>query len=561
MKIENAYKLITEVADPRVSEGLKKPRAVLLLWFMRNVMGVDDLEAYEYVCDGDDDKGIDGLYLSSEDVDDGQRTVILFQSKYPEKPKNVGEGDLKQFVASAIPFETSGGIAEMLGQRVESQLANLVKSHNLVRLQEAAGFSVRLVYVTAGRLSKEARDFARLQCKNKEDAKYLSCYDALDLAPMIEAFKKPGLVQAKVAVNATKTERFVVPVANGRIAVASVRVSDILQWPGIEDRTLFDLNVRRELRRNAVRKSLDKAIAKAASHRDFIAFHNGITVVCRKIDDLDPSVLRIEDLSVVNGAQSAVAFQANRDLVTPDLRVVVKFVEVDPNSQVAREVAVKSNTQNAINARNLRGLDGIQLRLLQDFEEHYPKVRFETRPDRSLAPSGHVIQNDDAAQLLCSVFNQKPWLAVKRLSLFDADNYPQIFNSDVTAAHVVLVDAINQAVERRQDLFPEQYRKAWQLTRLTAVYLVGQILRSDRTLELTLTRPDEAVANEKNLRIVLERLARFAAAVLKNRADEKKQNGEYDDFKVEFKRETALRELGKATRAKYITYTTMEGTG
>jgi hypothetical protein len=28
MKIEKAYKLITEVADPHASEGLKKPRAV-----------------------------------------------------------------------------------------------------------------------------------------------------------------------------------------------------------------------------------------------------------------------------------------------------------------------------------------------------------------------------------------------------------------------------------------------------------------------------------------------------------------------------------------------------
>jgi hypothetical protein len=131
----------------------------------------------------------------------------------------------------------------------------------------------------------------------------------------------------------------------------------------------------------------------------------------------------------------------------------------------------------------------------------------------------------------------------------------------VTAAHVILVDAINQAVERRQDLFPEQYRKAWQLTRLKAVYLVGQILRREPNLELIVTRPDEAVADDKKLRNELERLARFAAAVLKNRADEKKQKEEYDDFKVEFKRETALRELGKAAREKYITYTTMQDTG
>lgn len=554
--IASAHRLIAEVANPGASEGLKKPRAVLLLWFLRNVMGLDDLEAYEYVCDGDNDKGIDGMYLSAGDAEDGKHTLFLFQSKYPEGPKNVGENDLKRFVASALPFETPGGIRSLLTQPLEPELKSLIKNQDLVRLQESAGFVVRLVYVVAGKLQKPAREYARLICQAKRDQKYLACYDALDLAPIIEAFRKPGLVPAQVAVQANKTERLVVPLPGGRLAVASVKVADILKWPGIDDRTLFDLNVRRELRRNAVRKSLDAAIAKKATHAEFVAHHNGITVVCRKIDDSDPHELRIDDLSVVNGAQSVVAFQANCHLITPDLRVIAKFVQVNPNSQVAREVAVRSNTQNAINARNLRGLDGVQLTILNQFKEKFSNITFETRPDRSHPPHGHVIQNDEAAQLLCAVYNQKPWLAVKRLSLFDADNYPQIFSSDIAAAHIVLVDAIALAAERVQHLIPDLYRKAWKLTKLTTVYLVGQILRTDPKLDEVLRAPEKALASRARLEATLDAAARSAAATLRIRASEKSQDVPYDDYKVEFKREATLRDLGKFARRNYINYVT-----
>jgi hypothetical protein len=559
VKLERAYSLIAEVANPGASEGLKKPRAVLLLWFLRNVMGIDDLEAYEYVCDGENDQGIDGIYLGSEDADDGQHTLYLFQSKYPEKPKNLGVNDLKHFVASVLPFETPGGIRDLLNQPLEPELESLIKRQNLVRLQETGGFKVKLVYVAAGLLQRPARAFATLTCKNKGDPKYLSCYDAQALAPLIEAFRKPGLVSARISIDAGETERFVVTIPAGRLAVASVKVLDVLTWPGIDDRTLFDLNVRRELRRNVVRKSLDRALTKTATHAEFIAYHNGITVVCRRIDDSDPCLLRIDDVSVVNGAQSVVAFHANRDAITPDLRVVVKFVQVNPNSQVAREVAVRSNTQNAINARNLRGRDGVQLKLLEEFKDKYPRIAFETRPDRSHPARGHVIQNDDAAQLLCSVCNQKPWLAVKRLSLFDADNYPQIFNSEITASHIILVDAIGRAVENLQSQFPEPYRKAWKLTKLTAAYLVGQILRCDPELSSVLTMPAKAVANMQKLTADLEKLARFAAATMKIRADRNREKGEHDDYKVEFKREASLKELGQKARENYINYTTMKG--
>jgi hypothetical protein len=282
-----------------------------------------------------------------------------------------------------------------------------------------------------------------------------------------------------------------------------------------------------------------------------LAFHNGLTVVCQEIDASDQNALKVKNLSVVNGAQSTISFKENELSLTDNLFVVVKFVEVSPDAQLAREVAVRSNTQNPVNARNLRARDGIQLRLVKEFEQDYADVTYETRPDASTPAAGHVIQNDAAAQLITAVFHQRPWLAVKRLSLFEAETYPEIFTPDITASHVILADLIAERVQQSKGLFPEQYRRSWRLTLLVAVYLVAQMLRTDEG-ESLLNDPKKAMKDLGVTSQKLDQLVKLAAAAMKVRSDAKKQDDVLDDFKVDFKRESELRELAKKAREYYL---------
>lgn len=104
----------------------------------------------------------------------------------------------------------------------------------------------------------------------------------------------------------TAADRLVVGQPPARIAVAAVAASDLVAWGGIDDRTLFELNVRRELRPNKVSRQLDGAIERLADHENFLAYHNGITVVCESFT-VDEEALIIKNPSVVNGAQSVVS--------------------------------------------------------------------------------------------------------------------------------------------------------------------------------------------------------------------------------------------------------------
>jgi len=551
-KLEEAYDAIVSVASPDASEGLLKERVILLLWYLRNVLGIDDIDAYDYICDGDDDLGLDGLMEDS----DNDSTIVFMQSKFPETAKNVGPNDLKKFVGSIKPFETAGGLKKMLSGNVEPALEKLIDRFQLVDRLENGKLKHRLLYVTAGLLDGKGK--AYVDTVNKlHGAGYLTTVDVLDLKKFVDAFKGPTLVSGTLDLDCPSTKRFEVDLADGKAVLAAIKVTDVVTWPGIDDRTLFELNIRKQLRKNDVRKALDEAIEKTSEHGNFIACHNGLTVICRAIDTSDAKRLKITDLSVVNGAQSTIAFKDNEDRVSKELLVSVKFVQTAPEKSLARAVAIRSNTQNPINQRNLRGRDNIQLMIEQEFKSSYSHYHYEMRPDATQKfPNKKIIQNDVAAQLVTAVIHQEPWLAVKKLSLFESATYPHVFGG-IHAPHIIVCDLINEIVGELKAKFPPDYAKSWQLTRLIAVYLIGQLLHSPEHIEV-LNNPAKVLKDGPALRARLTKLAGIAVGTLQYRFQVRQ--GGPDDFKVEFKRESSLRDLAKEMKASMAMTQTINAT-
>ncbi|HXK39359.1 MAG TPA: AIPR family protein [Candidatus Paceibacterota bacterium] len=412
------YDTLSSLAVTAEAGGLAKDRAVLLLWFFRNVVGVDDLDAYEYVCDGDLDGGVDALYLERSTGDDNFETLVIYQSKYTEGPTMVGETAVDRLVSIASRFKTETALRDFLTGSIEDKLRSLVERFRLLKKLAEGQFDsgqlrVRLVLVTSGILNGKATQLVEATNQANHD-RYLTVYDLRRLGPLAVATTTPQTQLGEVWVPTSLRDRLIIGSLPNRVAVAAVCASDIVKWPGIDDRTLFDLNVRREIRLNPVRRQLDSAIRRTSDHRDFLAYHNGLTVTCRSFREGDAG-LSIADPSVVNGGQSVVALHKAASLGTPldDLKLFVKFVEVQGRPQLAREVSRRSNTQNPVNPRNLVSLGGPQERLASEFAARYPDIYYETRPDASLRPKGRMIKNDDAAQLLCAVYNARPWLAVK----------------------------------------------------------------------------------------------------------------------------------------------------
>jgi hypothetical protein len=548
------YDLLAKLATLDEAGGLAKPRSVLLLWFLRNVVGLDDLDAYEFICDGDDDNGVDALYLEPAGGDTDHETLVIYQSKYTEGPTNIGPNSMNGLISAAAHFTTVEGLEALLSSRIEDKLRHLIQRFDLVRKLRAGVYNdgklrIRIALVTSGIQNAAAKRLVS-STNGSQRAGYFTVYDLSRLGPLAQAVATPTITTADIVAPCGPDERLVIGSAPRRVVMATVRAMDIVQWDGIDTRTLFELNVRREVRRNRVRDQLDGAIRRHHEHKDFLAYHNGMTVVCDSLSIDDTKLVAVKP-SVVNGAQSTIAFAraAAEGELTADLRVFVKFIEVAGRPQLTKEISWRSNTQTAVNARNLVALGGPQERIVREFAADFPTITYETRPDATLSTSaGKVIKNDDAAQLLCAVYNAQPWLAVKRLALFEGENHAMIFNESVTAAHVVLVDAIKQAVEIEKTRVPEPYRKSWQLTRMVLTYMVGQVLRADDELRSTLDVPGLAVQDLPGLMIRLQGPARIAAATLKQRHDQRLRDSVSDEFNVDFKRQDVLVELRNRAR-------------
>lgn len=565
-KWQKEYDTLARLANVAEAGGLPKERSVLLLWFLRNGVGIDDLDAYEFVCDGDNDKGVDALTLEPSSGNDDHETLVIYQSEYTESPHKVGPNKVDRLLTVANHFRTHDALKSFVGSGLEARLLELIKRFELLPKLAAGAVEngtlrIRLVLLTSGLLNGDAEKLIRAAVKT-EGPGYVDVWDIRRLGALAKAVDNPKIPDRTIKVPAPSAQKLIVGADKERVAILPVAAKEIVKWQGIDDRSLFELNVRRELPANNVRRQIDGAVKRQTDHPNFLAYHNGLTVICREFTHAN-GVLTVKAPAVVNGAQSVIAFKRGHDLrlLTDDLKVFVKFVEVSTKEQLAKEISKRSNTQNPVNARNLMSESGPQRRIAYEMETSFPEIFYEVKPDASAKlPSGvRRISNDDAAQLLCAALNAKPWLAVKRQALFESDNHAEIFNDKVHATDVVLVDAIGSAVDSQKDLFPAVYRQTWRLTRIVAVYLTAEAMRAAEAKDVRtpLSTPPANASETAALAAALEPFAKTAAVALSLRRDQRERDDLDDDFKVEFKNADELRELRDKARDFHLGQLTM----
>jgi hypothetical protein len=461
-------------------------------------------------------------------------TLLLFEVKANfEQPRQLRPPAIERFaerIRSGLDspeqlFVDSGVEAEIASQRLD-----------LAERLNAGDLRPQLIYVTTASAPRSVRDAAR--------ALGVELHSRNELVDLALALDRSDLLDETIEVGTPSKRRFLSETAAGRIAVCDVPAIAIAEWPGIEDRSLFGLNVRHELGGGRVRGELDAAIKNPSDHPNFLAFHNGLTAICNHIEEED-GALKISGISVVNGAQSVIAFHRNREVLTEDLHVLVKFVEAGDDPDLPGEVARRSNTQNAVNPRNLRALDGRQQLLEQQFARH-PEFAYVVRPDTLRNEGVTTIANDDAAQWLCALYLARPWLAVKRTELFRTPTYQQIFHRQISATEVILAWRVRDAVQATRPDLPEPYRRSWRLVALVALYLVGELMRAD---DQDLSNPG-ALLNRDGLDDDLAIRTSFVAQRLCAFHEAELDKG-FDDFKVTFKNQPALRALSNDVTAAW----------
>jgi hypothetical protein len=275
-----AKQIKSDPADFKALEALAIPfqaknrtnSAALLIWFLQTVYRLDDVEAEDAVCDRTQDEGFDAIV-----VNDQRREIVLFQCKRREKiPATLGDNDLKHFVGSLANVRSRQAVEHLIKTTTNAELAKLLKDTGAAE-KLGAGYNVRPIFVTNVSADKNALKYLP---QAATAGYHIDLWDLKRLAPVLKQLSRDWFIADESKLRTSSDRLFVVgPKKAPKLVYAAVKARELAKLPGIEDLRLFAQNVRLGLGNTRVNSEIVDSLQNKKEHANFIAFHNGLTIV------------------------------------------------------------------------------------------------------------------------------------------------------------------------------------------------------------------------------------------------------------------------------------------
>lgn len=312
------------------------------------------------------------------------------------------------------------------------------------------------------------------------DIRYYNFQELEDLYDDIEIPKNE--VELKIAENEyfkKKTTYF-----DGKETEIETLVTSILAnslKPIIEDKKelILALNVRYYKGENEINTKIKKEYSKGEKS-NFWILNNGINGVCEDFEILDDNSLKIKNFQIVNGGQTAKTLTRIVNDLPDNVQILMKLTKIKDKTQISRismDIAVASNSQNAISARDLHSGDRIQTKIFKHLDEvgiFYDKKDGEwaTVNKRKYknpfgkSPMHLKIRNLDLGVAYLSFYLQTPISTVGRHKLvFSEIYYNKIFdmtkNEDEQFYKLILSYRISERVNGIKNEKYSKYEVLW----------------------------------------------------------------------------------------------------
>lgn len=528
------YANLVQIVQPYKVPGREESSA-FLSWFLVNIYRLDIIEVQNIVCDGHGDKGIDGIY-----VNESEECIDIFQSKTVQNPdKTLGDTQLKEFVGSLKQLETLEGVQSMISTTGNSQLKNLLNEYK--DLLTSSKYTIRGIFVTNAIKDSNAESFLKATSPTTQ----LKVWDKPLIIQMYVPSEKAIPATSEIAFDVFGYDYVEYNVSNtAKVVIAPVSAVDLVQMEGIENQQLFDLNLRKDLEKTKVNKDIGKSIINAAEHGNFLLYHNGITIICDKLDTSDKDKVKIQGYSVVNGCQTVSSLYRNKDKVTQGLRILTRIVQVNANqSGLISRITYNSNNQNGIKARDFRSNTQTQVRLQQEIEQSYPDYFYEIK--RGDEPEQRIIiENTLAGQILLAFDLKQPW-AVQRYSKIFDDLHQEIFaRPAVSGGRIVVLFDLYKEIEKDLTRIEPSLFGGYQITKFFLLYLLSEVLSDDEVGKAFYKKPENFYKNSAQKENLLKCIHIILGDLIIDLNGEfKEAGGDNFDFKATFKSPNLLRSL------------------
>ena len=444
-------------------------------WYLHRVLLLDVHATRAAITDGQDDKQIDAIV-----VEDGEdRRVRVIQGKFLQ-PRPIDGEPLREVLSAwtrlkdlpTLQMDCSGKLAE----RLEAARVALEDDYDL-----------QFELLTTGFLTDSAKtDFEAFRTQMGESTDFsagLTLVDSAVLETRLAEAEQKDLPELNATIALDPANTLVGEESGIRIVLSVLPVSECLRLPGISDGKLFRRNVRQSLGiSNKVNKALRETLVSKEKAPYFFFFHNGITALCKglSVSD-DKKVLKVRDLSVVNGCQSLSTIYATSGKVTEGgskSSVLFRLYEI-PQYDLGETISINTNSQSAVKPRDLRSNDKYMRGIKRRYESGVPGGYFITKRGEERPAdkdSAKCIDAPDYGKMVLSWQCQRPNLASNEKRLFD-ELYKTVFHPELDPQSVLALKLWLGEVDRAWEHLDinEAIKAVRGSTRFHMLFIVSQL--------------------------------------------------------------------------------------
>jgi hypothetical protein len=520
--------------------GKRTESASFLMWYLENYYRLDKQEAIDSVCDQNGDKGIDGIY-----VNEAYGTIDVFQSKISQNAgRTVGDVALKEFYGSLSQLKSKEAIENLINTGGEAQVVGLVKRLNLIN--KIGAYRIRGIFLSNIDIDNNGEAFLA-ECSEIEfegrsllESTFISSSRQIPQNNVTE-FDISGIDISKYYADAD-TITYIAP----------LKSTELVQMPGIPDQSIFDYNVRGPLGNTNVNKGIVSSIKTPALHKKFPLFHNGITIVSNNVT-AENDKLKIETFFVVNGCQSLTALYNNRQHLSNDLRILTKIIKVPVDSLLSSQITEYSNSQNGVKPRDFKSYNPIQIRLQNEFNQHFQnQYYYEIKRGEQTPNQSEIISNEEAGILLMSFDLKEPWGTHRKYQVFE-DLYTDIFaRPEVSADRILMLKLIDNSIANKIGNINNQLIARYTLTRYAILYFIRTILENDEVGKDVILRPEVYVRSQIDRTDFVDCVNRIIDDIIVDLNMEVDGLGEDFDYKSKLRDETWVNNLARNIVGTYL---------
>jgi AIPR protein len=473
------YPAILSEITPFLASG-RSESASFLAWYFYNFLRLDEIESVDCVCDQRGDKGIDGIYLNKD-----AEQIEVYQSKISQRlGSTIGDSSLREFQGTLSQLATAESLQNLIDTASNTAVSQLAKRLELIKYIgdfRVVGFFVANSEIDANGSAflSHAQNITFIG-KSQLESTFISTARDVPSTDKVE-FDIAGLEAASYTVDQTH-----------HAVIAPIKASQLISLDGISNQRIFAYNVRGPLGRTQVNKDIVKSINDPSLHRIFPLFHNGITVIAEEVGRNDDAI-SIRNYFVVNGCQSLSALHNHRAQVSDDLRLLVKFIQAPPDSELSRQITRYSNNQNGVRPRDFKSNHEIQIRLQNEVRSHYGSEYFYEIKRGEGAGGLIAIGNETAGQYLMAYDLKEPWATHRKYQIFE-DKYNELFaRPAVSADRIIFLQAIASVIEAKKSEITNQLFARYALSTFFLMYALRLAFETDDSAITILEQPERYV--------------------------------------------------------------------